>query len=178
MGSEVISIYQEDSEFSLACRMVPAMAFVSEPEVNTVFESLKELLLRRYVCLSPLLEYFEETYIGNQYRDARFEIALWNQYDRALEGLDRTNNSVEGWQRGTSATMGISNPIIWKFLESLKKRIKTQNSEIDQLVAGVLPAPRRRRWENLNERIEVAVRMFGGISNEEYLRGITFNLTF
>ena len=74
--------------------------------------------------------------------------------------------------------MGISNPTIWKFLESLKKRIKTQNSEIDQLVAGVLPSPRRRRWENLNERIEVAVRRFGAISNEDHLRGIAFNLTF
>ena len=52
------------------------MAFVPEAEVSTVFESLKELLLRRYVCLSPLLEYFEEFYIGNQYRDARFEIAF------------------------------------------------------------------------------------------------------
>ena len=134
-----------------------AMAFVPEAEVSTVFEPLKELLLMRYVCLSPLLEYFEETYIGNQYRDARFEIALWNQYDRALEGLDRTNNSVEGRHRDISATVGISHPTIWKFVESLKKRIKTQNSEIDQLVAGVLPSPRRRRCENLNERIEVVV---------------------
>ena len=54
-----------------------------------------------------VLNYFKDTHIGNIGRPTRcgprrgvtFPVTMWNVYDRVNDGLPRTNNAVEGWDR-------------------------------------------------------------------------------
>ena len=113
--------------------MLPALAFVPANLVRKVFEGVALRMREEEPCLTSLLEYFEANYIGTITRDPRFEIAIWNQWDRAGEYVRRTNNNVEGWHRALTSTMGISNPTIWKFFGELKKRIQYQTREIERI---------------------------------------------
>ena len=50
------------------------------------------------------LEYFEETWLGSPGRLGKrskplFSITLWNQFENAQNGNQKTNNNVEGWHR-------------------------------------------------------------------------------
>ncbi|KAL3675686.1 hypothetical protein R1sor_025634 [Riccia sorocarpa] len=68
----------------------------------------------------------EDTWIGRPMRYGRtrraplFSIDLWNQYNSTLDHLPRTNNSVEGWNRRFSSLLAAANPVIWKFIDTLK----------------------------------------------------------
>ena len=92
--------------------------------------------------------------------------------------MRRTNNTVEGWHRALTSTMGIPNPTILKIFEELKKRIQYQTREIEGIRRGNPSTPRRMAWENLNVRIHNATRLFNGMSHYDYLRSVALNLKF
>ncbi|KAG7172063.1 hypothetical protein Hamer_G001048 [Homarus americanus] len=68
--------------------MLPALAFIPQDEVVDAFETLQETIPPE---ADPVIEYFEDTYIGR-----RFPVSMWNIYDRVAEDLPRSNNSLEG----------------------------------------------------------------------------------
>ena len=77
-------------------------------DINIGFEKLLENLDER---LEPFVHYFEDTWMGRVGRLGKkskplFEPALWNQFENARDGKQKTNNSVEGWHRAFE--MGIS----------------------------------------------------------------------
>ena len=153
MGNQLVSRYKNDTEFSIIVRMLPALAFVPLIDVSLAFGLLRVYILERELMLNELLEYFEIYYIGNEYRDPRFHPEIWNQLGRNEDELCRTNNSVKGWHRGISTTLGVSDPTIWEFLDALKRRMMMQNVEIEQLIAGISPIGQRRKWRHLDLRI-------------------------
>ena len=55
---------KDDAEFRLQVRMLPALAFVSVERVCEVFDILEEKLKE----VQPLLDYFEDTFIGGRQR--------------------------------------------------------------------------------------------------------------
>ena len=57
--------YQSDSDFSLLMRMIPALAFVPLVKVVEVFEELQEAMPEEGL---PVLDYFEDAYIGRKRR--------------------------------------------------------------------------------------------------------------
>ena len=84
--------YQSDAEFALQVRMVAALAFVP---VADVVNSFKELQDKVQSDLTPVLDYFEDNYIGRKRRRVRanspFAHAVWNVHERAeQEQLVRT----------------------------------------------------------------------------------------
>ena len=54
--------YQEDAEFSLSIRMIPALAFVSVDDLLDVFDKLQESITDNDVL--KVIDYFEDNYIG------------------------------------------------------------------------------------------------------------------
>ena len=71
-----------------------ALTFIPEDDVIDVFESM--LQFGDYDDLPEFIEYFEDSYIGRpgrcgRRRDARFPISLWNQYERVIPNLPRSN---------------------------------------------------------------------------------------
>ncbi|XP_076066127.1 uncharacterized protein LOC143039768 [Oratosquilla oratoria] len=90
--------YLNDQEFTLSMRMFAALAFVPTAEIEETFDKLLGIMAPDS---QPILDYFEDTYIGRPCRrrgrrELMFDMALWDMYNRAKEELPRTNNSVEG----------------------------------------------------------------------------------
>ena len=115
--------------------MISALAFVPPADVVTLFETLTGELPN---VLIPVLDYFEDTYIGRPDRRGvrrapLFPIHLWNQYDRVLHSHNRTTNSVEAWHRKIQCLLGVHNPTIFKFVKELMRSQKLLDLEIEQL---------------------------------------------
>ena len=97
--------YNQEEEFALHIRMLPALAFLQASDVIKGFEELVDTIRILYDDVADdLLQYFEDTYIGRYRRNAPrhpplFAINLWNIFNRTDDELQRANNSVEGWHR-------------------------------------------------------------------------------
>ena len=142
------------------------------------FQMVSANITKRAPCLARLLVYFEDNYIGTIVRPVRFLISVWSQWERTLFHLNRTNNNIEGWHRGISAGMGVSNPTIWKFMDYFRRLMELQHREIEQLNAGGQPTPRRRKWANINEQLHNITGRFYNMDLLEYLRPIAQNFMF
>ena len=93
--------YRDDSDFSLAVRMVAALAFVPVEKITEAYEELEQHLDDddyNIIC-----DYFEDNYIGRQRRTGRraprFSHGTWKMINRTEEELLTTNNHVEGLHR-------------------------------------------------------------------------------
>ncbi len=173
--------YRDDEEFALQMRMIPALAFVPTHQVDDYFEALKLLLPRE---ARPVINYFEDNYIGRWQGRGRgrdtptFAIELWNVHDRVLNGKSRTNNAVEAWHRGVQQAFQVQHPTIWKFIRKLGKEQNKRDTIIEGLVAGNPPPPRKRQYQDVDARILRIVRDFGNRNENDFLRGIAYNLKF
>ncbi|KAK4876652.1 hypothetical protein RN001_009158 [Aquatica leii] len=100
----------------------------------------------------PIMDYFEDIYIGRRGRRQRrppfFPIQMWNMYQRTLDHHHRTNNHIEGWHRGFQSVCDNS-PNIFKFIESLKKQQTIHSYQINQFITGV-PLPRLNNLDQLS----------------------------
>lgn len=93
-----------------------ALAFVPSNHVIEEFTRIKESspdvldgkkLYANYTFISylqflDLILYFEDNFIGrimtrNRRKKPRFDISMWNCFERVNQNLPRTNNSLEGW---------------------------------------------------------------------------------
>lgn len=121
--------YASDSEFALSVRQLAVLALVPVSDVSAAFNDLMDshFYQTNSDILGPLVNYFEDTCIGRPCRRGRIRMAqmfaqsLWNCYEASLDDLIKTNNSVEGWHRGSSHLLSAHQPTIWKFISGLKK---------------------------------------------------------
>lgn len=173
----------EDPNFSLCVRELAALAFVPPADVIRCFEELKEFQFFREneFLLRPLLDYFEDTWIGrptganNIRRNPLFSIQLWNCFQATLEGLPKTNNSVEGWHRSFASLLQAHHPSLWKFIDGLKKEQSLNELKIEQYLSGIQPVLGRRTYRETAHRIQSVVREYGNQDLEDFLRGISHN---
>jgi hypothetical protein len=99
--------YAWDEAFSLAVRLLPALAFVPPEHAVDAFERVQENLPAE---AEPISDYFEDTYIvplrrANQRGKPQFDTELWNVFSRVDADLARTNNAVEGFNRRLKASV-------------------------------------------------------------------------
>ena len=94
--------YIDDAEFANTLRMIAGLAFVPPDEVEAYFEQYCDYARNLYDddC-NPIIDYFEDTYIGRFRRNAPrrtplFAQALWSMFHRTFNEIARTNNSIEG----------------------------------------------------------------------------------
>lgn len=169
--------YMEDAQFALQIRMIPALAFVPADDVEEAFTSLTDHLPDE---AQPIVDFFEDTYIGRpqrrQRRPAYFNVPVWNVHDRVEQHLPRTNNFVEGWHRAFQANVGAYHPSFWKFLDTLRKQEDLTRVAISQMVAGGDVPPRRRQYIDVDQRLQRIVADYNDRDILDYLRGIAHNL--
>ena len=131
-------VYLLPSHLSLQKNVVASFDVLMETDF---FRENEELLI-------PLIDYFEDTWIGRPQRGRRrqpvFAHEIWNTFVATTEGRARTNN-VEGWHRRFSSLLGAHHPSLWKFNDVLKQE-QTEHTEfqLNQLMVGT-PAPAKRR---------------------------------
>jgi hypothetical protein len=158
--------------------MISALAFVPPADVTEAFEVLCDHVPRE---LHPVMDYFEDNYIGRLTRRGvrrppLFPIDLWNVFQRVQEGNARTTNVVEAWHRSIQTIIGEVHPSIWKLIKGLGRCQKLRDLEIEQLAAGHQPPRRRPAYENVNNRIENIVAHYPERNLLDYLRGISHNI--
>lgn len=177
--------YTTDDEFALSIRQLAALAFVPLTDVSGAFEDLMETNFYQInsEILGPLVNYFEDTWIGRPGRRGRgrsapmFSQSLWNCYDASIDDLPKTNNSVEGWHRGFSQLLGAHHPSIWKFINGIKKEQSLNEMRLEQYIAGHQPQAGRRIYKDTADRIKLIVADYGLRPITDYLRGIAHNLS-
>ncbi|CAF1004601.1 unnamed protein product [Brachionus calyciflorus] len=121
--NEYNDMSNEDNNIRLYAKMIACLAFVPCRVVITAFGLIKERTPNK---MKDLISYFEEYYIGKPGRgknpirkQPRFDIRLWNCYERTKLGLPRTNNNLEGWHNGIQSTFR-THPHLLSFIDGLK----------------------------------------------------------
>lgn len=119
--------YAQNEEFAHQLKKLIALAFVPVNNIILTYEKLIDtnFYTHNELILQPLLDYYEETWIGKRNRrgkrqNAHFPIALWNSYNRTQENLPRTNNAIEGWHHEFAVRLQAHHVTIWKFIEGLQ----------------------------------------------------------
>lgn len=176
--------YKEDPDFALNVRMLPALAFVPVANLVEAFEELAEspYFLKELQLLQPLLDYFEDTWVGrpqrhNRRRPPLYQHSLWNCYNAVKDGLPKTNNAVEGWHLSFSHLLGADHPTIWKFINGLKHEQSLNDFKIDQYLAGDEPPLQRKKYRDSAKRIMKIVDDYGQRPLLDYLKGIAQNFS-
>ncbi|KAH9374568.1 hypothetical protein HPB48_017417 [Haemaphysalis longicornis] len=81
--------------------MLPALAFLPVGATPEAFHGMLEVFPQEAIKLAG---YFEDVYVGRPRRNgicsAQFPPKLWSLYKTALDGMPRTNNSVEALHYG------------------------------------------------------------------------------
>ena len=174
--------YQNDEKFAVILKQFRPLAFVPVIDVIPCYEELVDSLSDELVDdLSDFLNYFEKTWIGIEHHGRRrrplFSIELWNVRERVEQILPRTNNSVEGWHRGFDIRINTTHPTVSKLIHKIL--IEQSNSEItsERFRSGYDLAKSKKKYAQLNKRIEKVVDEYIYIPHVEYLRAISHNLS-
>ncbi|CAF4370632.1 unnamed protein product [Rotaria socialis] len=111
--------YEQDPVFSHHVNQMAALAFLQPNDVSQGFDDLYNSLPQ---MLHPLLDYFEDTYIGRNRTQGRakpmFEIELWNMHQRTTDRLMRTSNSAETLHRRLSSIMQCQHSTLWSCINN------------------------------------------------------------
>ncbi|KAL4090199.1 hypothetical protein QTP88_025098 [Uroleucon formosanum] len=173
--------YCNDPVFALELKKLAALAFVPIEKVIEYFEGLleNEFYTKNEELLSPLISYFECTWIGSldrrgKRRSPLFAIDLWNCFNRLKDDLPRTNNNIEGWHNGFSALLTSSHPTIWKFINCLKKEESINKITTEQLIAGDVP-PKKLKYKDTAKKILHICEDFENRQLNDFLQGIAHN---
>ena len=151
--------YIDDAEFANTLRMIAGLAFAPPDEVEAYFEQYCDYARNLYDddC-GPIIDYFEDTYIGRFRRNAPrrctlFPQAPWNIFHRTFNEIASTNNSIKGWHMSFQATVGASHPSFWKFMEKLIQEQRLHRVNLLQVLGGHPAPPVRRQYFDANQRL-------------------------
>ncbi|CAF3234428.1 unnamed protein product [Rotaria socialis] len=101
---------------------ISALTFFKSTEVHQGYD---ELYLLLPPIFQPLMDYFEDIYVGRRRPNGRATpkclVELWNIYQGTLDDSMRTNNLAESWHRRFSSVVQFQHPSLWIFIQSLKK---------------------------------------------------------
>jgi hypothetical protein len=129
--------YSESFEYRKLYKLTKALAFLPPGHVVYGFTKIQKICSDDF---KPVLDYFEQYYIGlpvsiSARKAPLFEIGVWNVYDRVVDDLPRTNNSLESWHKVFELSCK-KHPTVNKIVEQF--RLEQQNTSvlIDQLESG------------------------------------------
>lgn len=170
--------YQNNENVRQHTKMLLSLSFVPVDDVIMAFEELAENCPN---SLDPIINYWEDNYIGrirrNRRASPRFAIAIWNVYSRVENGLPRTNNSVEGWHRAFQQTLNCHHPSVYKLIEQFRKEQDHVEIQLTRLAAGINhPNSSKRKYVQLSRRLETLTENYDDSAVLDYLRRISYNL--
>lgn len=138
--------YATDSTFAYQIKKLIALAYVPLTDVTEHYNLLIDspYYKRNEERLSPMLDYFEDTWVGRLHRSGhrrqpKYQIAWWNVYLSTLNKEAKTNNAVEGWHNAFQATTGRGTPTLHKLIQSLQKEQSYQELRMEQSVTLIGP---------------------------------------
>ncbi|KAH9374565.1 hypothetical protein HPB48_017414 [Haemaphysalis longicornis] len=119
--------------------MLPALAFLPVGATPEAFHGMLEVFPQEAIKLAG---YFEDVYVGRPRRNgicsAQFPPKLWSLYKTAaLDGMPRTNNSVEALHYGLQSNGRCASPNLWVFLHCLKKEQALSEMKLSEAASGI-----------------------------------------
>ncbi len=172
--------YREaDGHFALCCKSMACLAFVPVSHVYSAFSQLvnsNDFDERT----EPLVSYFEETWIGRQTamgsrQEPMFPVELWNMYDRAVSNDRRANNNMEGWHRRFQSVIQCSRRTIFKCINAMRLEQKRNEDLIARLTSGEGPPPQKKKYRDVNRRINNIIYSYDRNNIVRYLHGLAHN---
>ena len=158
-------------------RKIAALAFAPPADVVDLFVDLKATLPQE---ANGVADYSEKYYIGQiqggQRRQPLFPIVLWNVNQQVLAYQCRTNNRIKGWHRRFSSELGGHHPTVWRIIDALKSEERQSSQALERMIAGHVPPPRKRKYVEVDRRLQQIVERYDGRDGDAFLRGIAHNL--
>ena len=175
------NLYKENDELRKTVKCLVALALIPPEDVLLGFEKIIETLPPD-TALTPLLEYFESTWLGSSGRLGRrskalFDKSIWNQFEKAASGCQKTNNSVEGWHRAFQHGMGFAHPTLGKFLSFLRREQNWTEVKMARIQGGE-PPNRDAKYVKSNEHVMNILANYQNNRVLNLLQGLANNFDF
>ncbi|KAK7479733.1 hypothetical protein BaRGS_00029009, partial [Batillaria attramentaria] len=169
-----------EPENSLLIKTIQALAFVPPDDVIEAFQQLMDSLdADTDETLLDFLAYFESTWLGivqrGRRRRPKFDVAMWNVYNRVEDNLPRTNNSVEGWHRAFDQQMSVTHPTLGRLVSKLSKEQASTELMIEQHAMGVRMR-KNKQYEVVNTRLQALVARYAQDDVLVFLKAVAHNL--
>ena len=174
-------LYKESDTIGKAVKCLVALALIPKEDVILGFGKIAESLPPD-TPITEFLEYFEKTWLGTSGRLGRrskalFEKEIWNQYEQARIGSQKTNNSVEGWHRAFQHGMGFAHPTLGKFLTFLRREQGWTEVKIARIEGGEKPR-KDAKYERTNDKLKNILEHYQNNRLMSLLEGIANNFDF
>ncbi|XP_067686976.1 uncharacterized protein [Haliotis asinina] len=99
-------------------------------------------------------------------------IGSWNQYQRTLDGLPRTNNHLKGWHRRLLTNMSGCHPSIWRFLDVLRREQALNDQVITQMLSGLNIARSKKQYRDCQQRLQSIATDYPNRRCIDFLRSV------
>ena len=146
--------YETDSKFAHDVNKIGALAFLLPGDVQQGFDNLYSALPP---IVEPLLDYFEDNYIGrrrpNGRATPRYPVELWNMRERTLNDAMRTNNNAEAWHRRFNSVIDCEHPSLWVFIQSIQKEENYIHCQLVKTNAGQ-SSQQSKKYLDYNKRLK------------------------
>lgn len=96
---------------------------------------------KRFYC-TPLVLYY--TNLGSRRTKPKFNLQLWNVYERVIQDLPRSNNAIEGWHNAFNNRVSIKHPSITKLAKCILREQSKFEIDIERLRTGQQPNKRKK----------------------------------
>lgn len=146
-----------------------ALAFVPEEHVPAAFEKLRNVASD---TLDGVIDLLEDTYVlgrrrGRGRTQPRYPIPTWNVFERTLQGVSRTNNEVEGWNRRFNTVVAKRHPNIFALVEALGNEELYVQGQRELVASGGKPQQKKKEYVENDARLQRLTQRFHEFLEEE-----------
>ncbi|CAD6191850.1 unnamed protein product [Caenorhabditis auriculariae] len=176
----LISQVRNDVELRQLCAMIRSIAFLPVNDVPNGFAYVKAKVENRAPALQPLLDYFENVYIGEltpgNRRCPLFGPEMWNVNQRALLGNPRTNSSVESSHNHLKSFLIVHKPHFLALLKKLHPYLRSIETDLIDLKHAKTLGKVSVTWQKLENKQKAALELYE--SNKDLPQLITVLATY
>ncbi len=154
---------------------------ISKLPPEDVVKSFDTLSLHLPTEFEEIFDYFEDHYIGRiragSRAQPRFEISMWNCYDRTRSNEPRTNNAVEGWNSNFVKLVNTKHPSLPKIIANFMDEQKNAEILVEKLIAGQpVQLVKKKKYEQIDANLQQIVDKYKQMPLQDYLRGCSYNI--
>lgn len=181
------ALYTSDESFCMEMRKILALSFIRPDKMDDALGLVTDTMPAEGL---PVLAYFEENYIGRGLRARRlparqFDISVWNNHERVVENLPRSNNYSEAFNNSFAEACERQHHLRFdRFVEKLHGKQNDAELDIAQMLSGAAPKQRRLKYRKVDDNIRRLVLQFDSIREptlqdlQDHLDRLVFNVGY
>ena len=116
------------------------------------------------------------SFLGAGRKKPQFDHKLWNIHDRVINGIPRSNNSVEGWHKAFASRVSINHPTIIKLAEKIRREQSKFEIDIAKILQGHQIKTKKKCYRELDERITRLVNAYNSTQLDQHLKNLACNI--